>query len=298
MRSLYRARVIRPGRVSEPTSPRTPSILSLVQRGREPKTFLPITSCREPNHGESLSTCVMTCGACPSFYVEGEEVNPHLRGGRVENLSEKSPRKKPPPVPLTEIRISISPSSAVELKHDKRKVCLLFTWRESVYNYFGKPPLVHPTEIQTLFDLPAIGGLVYCESSALDREVSEAVLADANFPVSSVSRALGARELREDGHSISDLLEAILKFFPLDAYVDKPVAVMDPTPSDKAKGVKVTIWNDYQEIIEKHEAGKGNFDVVERFAFYERAKRAYAVVQTGETALYSNIILKKGAFGD
>nr|CAD7396745.1 unnamed protein product [Timema poppensis] len=107
------------------------------------------------------------------------------------------------------------------------------------------------------------------------------LLADANFPVSSVSRALGARELREDGHSISDLLEAILKFFPLDAYVDKPVAVMDPTPSDKAKGVKVTIWNDYKKIIGKHEAGKANFDVVERFAFYERAKRAYAVVQTG-----------------
>nr|CAD7392012.1 unnamed protein product [Timema cristinae] len=98
---------------------------------------------------------------------------------------------------------------------------------------------------------------------------------------SSVSRALGARELREDGHSISDLLEAILKFFPLDAYVDKPVAVMDPTASDKAKGVKVMIWDDYRKIIEKHEAGKANFDVVERFAFYERAKRAYAVVQTG-----------------
>jgi L-fucose mutarotase len=59
-----------------------------------------------------------------------------------------------------------------------------------------------------------------------------------------------------------------------------------------------TIWPVYLETIRRYEPGFEEFEYVERFAFYERAKRAYAVVATGETALYANLILKKGVVVD
>jgi len=115
----------------------------------------------------------------------------------------------------------------------------------------------------------------------------EIVLADGNFPAASVARRL----VRADGHNIPELLEAILKFFPLDTYVDSAVALMAVVPGDN---VKPTIWEKYRGIIKKSGEEFKDFEMVERFAFYERAAKAYAVVATSEAALYANVILKKG----
>ncbi|XP_029962507.1 fucose mutarotase [Salarias fasciatus] len=120
----------------------------------------------------------------------------------------------------------------------------------------------------------------------------EIVLADANFPTSSVC-ACGPKEIRADGLGIPHLLEAILKLLPLDTYVDCPAAVMDLVDSDKESGLVVPVWGTYMVLISQA-GSKAPIEKVERFAFYERAKKAYAVVATGETALYGNLILKKG----
>jgi len=115
----------------------------------------------------------------------------------------------------------------------------------------------------------------------------EIVLADGNFPAASVAQRL----IRCDGHNVPDLLEAILKFFPLDRCVDNPVALLAVVPGDDTKP---TIWEEYRRIIEASGEGLSDFELVERFAFYERAKKAYVVVATSEKVLYANIILKKG----
>jgi L-fucose mutarotase len=115
----------------------------------------------------------------------------------------------------------------------------------------------------------------------------EIVLADGNFPAASVAQRL----VRADGHNIPELLEAILKFFPLDTYADSAVVLMAVVPGDN---VKPTIWEKYRGIIKKSGEEFKDFEMVERFAFYERAAKAYAVVATSEAALYANIILKKG----
>ncbi len=115
----------------------------------------------------------------------------------------------------------------------------------------------------------------------------EIVLADGNFPAASVAKRL----VRADGHNIGELLEAILKFFPLDTYVDSAVALMAVVPGDNTKP---TIWEKYREIVRNSGETFEDFQMVERFDFYERAARAYAVVATSERALYANIILKKG----
>jgi L-fucose mutarotase len=115
----------------------------------------------------------------------------------------------------------------------------------------------------------------------------EIVLADGNFPAASIAQKL----LRCDGHDIGEILEAVLKFFPLDQYVDHPVALMAVVPGDKTKP---TIWEEYRKAIKASGEKFSDFEFVERFAFYERAKKAYAVVASGEKALYASIILKKG----
>lgn len=115
----------------------------------------------------------------------------------------------------------------------------------------------------------------------------EIVLADGNFPAASH----GERVIRCDGHSVPELLDAILIVFPLDSYVQKPIALMQVVPGDNAE---TSIWDTYQIIVKDRTQFNIVFEEVERFAFYERAKRAYAIVATGENALYANIILKKG----
>ena len=115
----------------------------------------------------------------------------------------------------------------------------------------------------------------------------ELVIGDGNFP----GAALGQRLVRLDGHGVPEILDAILKLFPLDPYVDAPVALMQVMAGDD---VQTPIWDTYHAICDAAEARSVPFELVERFAFYERAKTAYCVVMSGETALYANIILKKG----
>ena len=88
----------------------------------------------------------------------------------------------------------------------------------------------------------------------------------------------------------AELLDAILRFFPLDPYVPQPVALMAVVPGDTAK---TEIWDEYRRIVQAHEPSFRDFELVERFAFYERARAAYAVLATSEMAIYANIILKK-----
>ena len=115
----------------------------------------------------------------------------------------------------------------------------------------------------------------------------ELVISDGNFPAANYAQRL----VRCDGHNVPDLLDAHLKFYPLDPYVDAPVSLMQVVPGDT---VETPIWDVYKAIVRKHEPVNNKVQNVERFAFYEQAKAAYAVVSTGEKALYANIILKKG----
>ncbi|MFW6016660.1 MAG: RbsD/FucU family protein, partial [bacterium] len=112
------------------------------------------------------------------------------------------------------------------------------------------------------------------------------VLADGNFPAASNAKNL----VRADGHNIPEILKAVLKFLPLDIYVDKPIALMETTAGDK----EPVIWNEYKSIFNNHGKKNSEIDYIERFEFYKRARNAYAVVATGESSLYANIILKKG----
>ena len=113
----------------------------------------------------------------------------------------------------------------------------------------------------------------------------ELVIGDGNFPAANY----GKRVVRLDGHSVPEILDAILSLYPLDTF-QTPVYLMEKVPGDNTP---TPIWDEYAKIIEKHnENGKTEF--IERFAFYERTQKAYAVVATSESALYANIILKKG----
>ena len=115
----------------------------------------------------------------------------------------------------------------------------------------------------------------------------ELVIGDGNFPAAANAQRL----VRLDGHGVPQILDAILQLFPLDTYVEKPVALMGVVPGDPVEPV---IWETYHQLADQYEGRAVPFEEVERFAFYERAKKAYAIVASGETALYANIILRKG----
>jgi len=120
----------------------------------------------------------------------------------------------------------------------------------------------------------------------------EIVIADSNFPAASIARHTASRKLiRLDGHGVLAVLEAVLKVFPLDQYVAKPVVLMQVDPEDP---VKTPIWGQYRKIIKAGGEPLKDFELMEHFAFYERARNAYAVVATGELSQYANVILKKG----
>lgn len=116
------------------------------------------------------------------------------------------------------------------------------------------------------------------------------VLADGNFPAESVGK--DTRVIRCDGHGVPELLEAILKVIPTDTYVEHPVNLMAPEPQDPDH---FPIWDRFYELLERYE---GNADAkigyIERFRFYEESRKAYAVVATGEQAVYANVMIKKG----
>ncbi|MBQ9322355.1 MAG: fucose isomerase [Eubacterium sp.] len=116
------------------------------------------------------------------------------------------------------------------------------------------------------------------------------VIGDGNFPAESMGK--NAIVIRMDGHGVPEILDAILQLFPLDTYVKHPVNLMQVMPGDT---VETPIWNTYEEIVAKHDdRGAEAIGTIERFAFYEEAKKAYAVIATGESALYANVILQKG----
>jgi len=122
----------------------------------------------------------------------------------------------------------------------------------------------------------------------------EIVIADINFPSFSTARALGAKFIDMSGHGGKEIIAAILTLFPLDQYVAQPAAVMSLEPQDRAKGMQVPIWKEYQLILDSAHGSPVSIEYVERFAFYERSKKAFAVIGSGERAQYSNMILKKG----
>ncbi|MBS2099833.1 L-fucose mutarotase [Carboxylicivirga linearis] len=115
----------------------------------------------------------------------------------------------------------------------------------------------------------------------------EIVLADAHFP----GETFNSNVLRADGIRISDLLEAILPLFELDAYVPSPLIMMAAVQGDE---LDPKVEEAYLKSIHKTNPNAAPIIRIDRFAFYEQAKSAFAVVMTGETAKYGNIILKKG----
>ncbi len=139
----------------------------------------------------------------------------------------------------------------------------------------GINPIIPPTLLKVL-----------CEMGHGDT----IVIADGNFPSESVGR--DAIVVRMDGHGVPEILEAVLSLIPLDQYVEKPVSLMDRVKGDNAD---VSIWQTYDRIL-KNAEGKGleAANMLERFEFYDEAKKAYAVVATSERSQYANVILKKG----
>ena len=123
---------------------------------------------------------------------------------------------------------------------------------------------------------------VLCEMGHGD----EIVIADANFP----AERCGQRVIRADGHGGTEMLDAILSVIPLDTYAQENMMLMQVVPGDD---VRPAIWEEYRKTAAAHDPNVREGQI-ERFAIYERAKNAYAIVATGEGAISANIILKKG----
>ena len=115
----------------------------------------------------------------------------------------------------------------------------------------------------------------------------EIIFADAHFP----GETFNTNVLRADGIKIPALLEAVLPLFELDSYVDAPLIMMAAVEGDS---LDPTVESSYLEKVKLSNPQIIATERIDRFAFYERAKNAFAVVMTGETAKYGNIILKKG----
>ncbi|KAI0209705.1 Fucose mutarotase [Lamellibrachia satsuma] len=205
-------------------------------------------------------------------------------------------RLHPSVIPLYHPHLSLPPSRRVVSIHlsfpSTTLICHFRPLDESRYKPLRSPykSALAPTP-RTARTLDATTAPSMVTSRVYSWDINP-VLADAHFPTSSICRC-GPREIRADGHDIPRLLEAILRLFPLDTYAT-PVTLMSLVPEDKARGLKVTVWKKYKEIAAKAEGREVSVQYLERFEFYERAKKAFAVVHTGETAQYGNIIIKKG----
>ncbi|MCH9656312.1 MAG: fucose isomerase [Planctomycetes bacterium] len=140
----------------------------------------------------------------------------------------------------------------------------------------GIPPIISPDLMHTLMTMG---------------HGDDLVLADGNFPADSHAQLI----IRLDGHGVPEILDAILQFFPLDTFVDQPAGLMNPVDDQSPEP---PIWNTYRQLIQIHDSRKFELEKIERFEFYERAKNAYAIIATSETALYANLILKKGVVVD
>ena len=136
----------------------------------------------------------------------------------------------------------------------------------------GISPLISPELLKTL---------------SLMGHGDDIVFADAHFPAES----LGPRCIRADGLKISKLLEAVLPLFALDDFVNSPARMMATVEGDETNH---NIENEYSKIIQKHFAKELKIEKLERFSFYERSRSAFAIIASGDTEKYANLILKKG----
>lgn len=138
----------------------------------------------------------------------------------------------------------------------------------------GIPPVLSPELLKVL-----------CEMGHTD----ELTIGDGNFP----GHTYGKQVIRMDGHSIPEILEAILTVLPLDTYVACPVTLMAVVDGDQ---VETPIWDEYKAIVARHDdRGSECFEEIDKWDFYERTrKHSSVVIMTGEKALYANVILKKG----
>ena len=127
---------------------------------------------------------------------------------------------------------------------------------------------------------------VLCEMGHTDR----LLITDGNFPA--VSHSKNGIVIRMDGHNVPEVLDAVLSLFPLDESIEHPVSLMEVAPGEN---VETPIWDVYKEIVAKYDKrGADAFCTIERLAYYEEAKHVYAILYTGEKALYANIMLQKG----
>ena len=116
----------------------------------------------------------------------------------------------------------------------------------------------------------------------------EITIGDGNFPGAALAPSTASGLLiRADGHSVTEMLEAILKFFPLDTYA-QPLFVMQK-PEEMPEP---PVWSEFRNLTQPHT--HAGLEELERYDFYDRAKKSYAILMTGESAIYANIILKKG----
>lgn len=145
--------------------------------------------------------------------------------------------------------------------------------KEGVYMLKHIPPILSP---DLLYVLASMG------------HGDEIIIADGNFPCDSSTDRL----IRCDGHGVPEVLEAVLQLMPLDDFVDQPAALMKVVPGKFTE--TPPIWAEYRRILDASGEPYHEFEFMERFAFYERAKHAYAIVATSETSLFANILLKKG----
>ena len=118
-------------------------------------------------------------------------------------------------------------------------------------------------------------------------------IGDGNFPGAAMAKAEGAIFLRADGHGVPELLDATLQVMPLDTYVEKPAILMEKMECDK--DLNIPVWQTYKDIIAKYDdRGAEAVGNIDRFDFYDEAKKCYCILQSGETEIYANIILQKG----
>ena len=136
----------------------------------------------------------------------------------------------------------------------------------------GISPLISPELLNTLYVMG---------------HGDEIILADAHFP----GETMGQRVIRADGLRVADLLDAILPLFALDSYVESPLLMMAAVPGDT---LDPQVEISYRAAADRHWPQTPPIQRLERFAFYDRTRQAFAVVMTGETAKYGNILLKKG----
>jgi len=136
----------------------------------------------------------------------------------------------------------------------------------------GIPPLISPDFMKVMMEMG---------------HGDEIVIANANFPAASNARRL----VRCDGSTAVQVLEALLRFFPLDTFVTSPATLMDVASGES---LSPGIWGEFQAAIQRSEPWVKDFEIVKRMEFYERAQGAYAIITTGERRRYANLILRKG----